>query len=266
MPLHYKSTIETRIPAAQPLRRTIGVPSAAMSPTSDPEKAPGASDGYTSSSSVHSDSPTREKHERAEADKFGHADGPFDNYDPSHDVRRDELEPDADDDDEEIGPDGAHQTPAQLDAALYKTQTSGSTASRPPDFEVTFGPDDPENPKNWPMWYQVWVLVVISLSCWIVVLYSTSYTASIPGLMREFNASKTYTTLGMTTYLLGLATGCLVVAPLSELYGRQRVYLVCMFCSSIMIIPCGLANSLEQQFASRFVGWVSPLKTAATSY
>lgn len=223
-----------------------------MNQAQDPEKATGASDGWASSTSIQSDSPAHEKHQKDT--KALDAGAPFGNYDPSHDARLDDSGPDADDDDD-IGPDGGAQlAPSLTDPALCKTQTSGSTASRPPDFEVTFGPDDPENPKNWPMWYQVWVLVVISLSCWIVVLYSTSYTASIPGLMREFNASKTYTTLGMTTYLLGLATGCLVVAPLSELYGRQRVYLVCMICSTIMIIPCGLATSLEQQFASRFVG------------
>lgn len=216
----------------------------------DPEKASGHGDGWNSTSSVQSDDPSHEKR-RHEDDAVAES-GPFDSYDPSHDAPE-ELEPDQGD---EIGQEPAHDAASIGGPDIAKTQTSGSTASRPPDFEVTFGPGDPENPKNWPLWYQVWVLFVISISCWIIVLFSTSYTASIPGLMEEYGTSKTYTTLGVTTYLLGLATGCLVVAPLSELYGRQPVYLVCMLCSTIMIIPCGLANSLEQQFACRFVGYV----------
>jgi len=137
-----------------------------------------------------------------------------------------------------------------------QTGTSiGSAVSRPPDFEVVFEPDDPENPKNWPLWYRSWALFVLSYSTWIVVLYSTSYTASIPGLMSEFGVSAPVATLGVTTYLVGLAVGSLVVAPMSELYGRQNVYLACMVLSTLMIIPCGLADSLVSIVAVRFVGY-----------
>ncbi|KAL2752161.1 hypothetical protein ACRALDRAFT_1037253 [Sodiomyces alcalophilus JCM 7366] len=141
-------------------------------------------------------------------------------------------------------------------ATLAQTRTGASTASRPPDFEVTFGPDDPENPRNWPVWYRGWCLGVLSIATWIIVLYSTSYTASIPGVMEEFGTSTSYTTLGLTTYLIGLATGCLVVAPMSELFGRQRVYLVCTSVFMVMIVPCGLSNSIQGILVARFIGAV----------
>ncbi|KAK1451368.1 major facilitator superfamily transporter [Colletotrichum paranaense] len=136
-----------------------------------------------------------------------------------------------------------------------RTGTSiGSTASRPPDYEVVFEPDDPENPKNWPLWYRGWTIFVVSLSTWIVVLYSTSYTASIPGLVEEYHSSRVIATLGVTTYLLGLAAGSLIVAPMSELYGRQYVYLGCFTVSSLLIIPCALAKSLTTLIVVRFFG------------
>ncbi|KAK1994322.1 major facilitator superfamily transporter [Colletotrichum falcatum] len=136
-----------------------------------------------------------------------------------------------------------------------RTGTSiGSTASRPPDFEVVFEPSDPENPKNWPLWYRTWTIFVVSLSTWVIVLYSTSYTASIPGLVEEFHSTQVVTTLGVTTYLLGLAAGSLIVAPMSELYGRQYVYLGCFTISSLLIIPCGLAKSLTTLIVVRFFG------------
>jgi hypothetical protein len=56
----------------------------------------------------------------------------------------------------------------------------------------------------------------VSYATWVVVLYSTSYTATIPGVMDEFAvSSRPVATLGLTTYLLGLAAGSVVVAPMS---------------------------------------------------
>ncbi|KAH6689973.1 hypothetical protein VD0002_g6486 [Verticillium dahliae] len=206
----------------------------------DPEKGAGAGGDWRSSTpSLHSNNDkTRSGTERAS----GH---PCDESDSSHDVLEKALRRDTDYEIDEAP--GAGEP-------LSRVRTEASTASRPPDFEVEFTADDPDNPRNWSKWYRAWVMFVVSISCWIVVLYSTSYTASIPGLMEEYNASKSYTALGVTTYLLGLATGSLVVAPLSELYGRRKIYIVCMVLSTIMIIPCALATSLEQMFACRFVG------------
>jgi hypothetical protein len=134
-----------------------------------------------------------------------------------------------------------------------RTGTSiGSTASRPPDFEVIFEENDPENPKNWPKWYKGWCLFVVSYSTWLVVLYSTSYTSATPGLIEEFGSNVTYVTLGMTTYLLGLAVGCVVLAPMSELYGRRPVYLVCQAAWMVLVIPGGVANSLTTIITMRF--------------
>ncbi|KAI0380487.1 polyamine transporter 3 [Hypomontagnella monticulosa] len=136
-----------------------------------------------------------------------------------------------------------------------RTATSfGSSASRPPDYEVVFEDNDPENPRNWPLWYRSWIIFAISFTTWVVVLYSTSYTASTPGLMEEFGVSDTVATLGVTTYLLGLATGSLVFAPASEMYGRRPVYIVCMICFTLLVIPCCLATSLAEIIVVRYFG------------
>ncbi|KAG5984864.1 hypothetical protein E4U55_002791 [Claviceps digitariae] len=132
--------------------------------------------------------------------------------------------------------------------------SSTASASRQPDFEVDFSDGDPENPLNWALWYRCWVIFCVSFATWVATLYSTSYTSSTPGLMAEFGASRTLVTLGMTTYLLGLAAGSLVVAPLSELYGRRRIYMVCLGLWAVLIVPCGLAQSLTTIIVVRFIG------------
>jgi MFS family permease len=61
------------------------------------------------------------------------------------------------------------------------------------------------------------------------VLYSTSYTSGIPGMMKDFDVhNETLVVLGITTYLLGLAVGSVILAPLSEMYGRKRKASACV--------------------------------------
>lgn len=137
------------------------------------------------------------------------------------------------------------------------TTSLGSVASRLPDFEVTFSEDDPSNPKNWALWYRLWIVFSISYSTWVIVVYSTSYTAAIPGVMKSFDiSSEAVATLGVTTYLIGLAVGAMVVAPLSELFGRRMVYIVCIICFTLLVIPSALATSLAEILVVRFFGAV----------
>ncbi len=142
--------------------------------------------------------------------------------------------------------------------ALAKTTTSlGSLASRLPDYEIAFTEDDPDNPRNWPAWYRWWIVFAMSYSTWVIVVYSTSYTAAIPGVMEAFDVtSDAVATLGVTFYLFGLAVGAMVVAPMSELVGRRIVYLVCIVFFTVMVIPSALATSLAEIYVVRFIGYV----------
>ncbi|KAK3898678.1 major facilitator superfamily domain-containing protein, partial [Staphylotrichum tortipilum] len=112
-------------------------------------------------------------------------------------------------------------------------------------------------PRPRPLWYRAFTIFSISYATWVVVLHSTSYTATIPGVMADFNiSSRPVATLGLTTYLIGLAAGSVVVAPMSEIYGRRWVYLVCLGVFVALVLPCGLVGSLEGLVVLRFVGAV----------
>lgn len=159
----------------------------------------------------------------------------------------------------ELALSGYSQPPQDALHRMRSTATvaTGTSAwSRPPEYEVTFDePRDPLNPKDWPLWYRLWTIFCVSYSTWVIVLYSTSYTAALPGLEVAFgHASETTVTLGVTTYLLGLATGSLIVAPMSELFGRRPVYLICLCVSTVLILPCALATSLSEILVVRFFG------------
>ncbi|KAL0939592.1 MFS transporter [Colletotrichum truncatum] len=218
-----------------------------MSAVPDPEKGSHAADTATTTSSGQDSPPLRplkgvESRHSHRSRSLSHSSTDTDPLEPLSHALTPDLETEA-------------EHAAREPITYMRTGTSvGSTASRPPDFEVTFEPGDPENPKNWPLWYRGWTIFVVSFSTWVIVLYSTSYTASIPGLVEEYHSTTVIATLGVTTYLLGLAAGSLIVAPMSELYGRQPVYIVCFIISSLLIIPCGLAKSLTTLIVVRFFG------------
>ncbi|CAG8971027.1 hypothetical protein HYALB_00005265 [Hymenoscyphus albidus] len=141
---------------------------------------------------------------------------------------------------------------------LTHTQTATSfatTGSRLPSFEVDFTGNDADDPRTWPTWYKGLTMFAVSFSTWVVVLYSTSYTSSMPGMMEEFGEeSEAIATLGVTFYLIGLAVGSLVLAPLSEMYGRRPVYIGSLLFFAAMVLPSALATSLPEILIVRFFG------------
>lgn len=143
-------------------------------------------------------------------------------------------------------------------ATGISTRTNGTTGTSDPSFEVDFEDDDPDNPRNWPFWYRAAIIFFVSYSTLTVVMYSTSYTSGIPGIRSDFGIkSQTIPVLGITTYMIGLALGSVILAPLSEMYGRRPIYLVAMAMFGILTIPCALAPNLETILIARFFGAIA---------
>jgi hypothetical protein len=123
------------------------------------------------------------------------------------------------------------------------------------DFEVRFKAGDTTNPKEWSSWRRAWALFCIAFSSFIVSLYSTIYTSSIPGVSKAFDIHlPVIPTLGITTYLIGTGAGSLIQAPLSEVFGRRPIYLVSMVVFTLLILPCSLATSIAEILVVRFFG------------
>ena len=54
--------------------------------------------------------------------------------------------------------------------------------------------------------------------------------------------------------VIGIAIGSVILAPISEMYGRRPVYIVSTLLFIVLIIPCGLATSLSEVIIVRFFG------------
>ncbi|KAG8529355.1 uncharacterized protein KY384_005991 [Bacidia gigantensis] len=161
----------------------------------------------------------------------------------------------------EKSPDIIFPTPA-----IEPTTTRSSTRSQHPDFEVDWAENDPGNPINWSSRYKATATALVAWSTLVVVVYSTSYTSGLYGMMKDFQIdSEPVVTLGITTYLVGLAIGSMFLAPLSEMYGRKPIYVIAMSLFTLLIIPCGLATSLPEVIVVRFIGSLAGASMIANS-
>lgn len=91
---------------------------------------------------------------------------------------------------------------------------------------VAFGPDDPEDPRNWPnsrKWLMVAAIIPIDLS---VSWGASGFSPAAGDFAKDVGVSPQVATLGLSMYVLGLAFGPMTLAPLSEYYGRKPVYIV----------------------------------------
>lgn len=72
--------------------------------------------------------------------------------------------------------------------------------------------------------------------------------------MATFKSTNTTVGILITSiYLLGYVFGPLILAPLSELYGRSIVYNVCNLGFLIWSIACALANNISALIIFRFL-------------
>jgi multidrug resistance protein len=116
------------------------------------------------------------------------------------------------------------------------------------------GPNDPLNPMNWPdnkKWLNVAVLSVLTI---ITPLGSSMFAPGIPKIMVEFHeSSSTTATFILSVYILGFAFGPLLIAPMSEIYGRSPLYNVGNALFIIFSVGAALSNSIGMLMAFRFL-------------
>jgi multidrug resistance protein len=169
---------------------------------------------------------------------------PLDHHDPER-ARVDEPEPA-----------GSFSVAAEgfAGSSLEPAVTKLPSIANPPEYEVFWGKQDSHNPRLWPLWYKGLTVMTMSLSATVISLFSTLYTSGIPGLQNDFHVSKLVALLGITTYLLGMAVGSIIFAPLSEVVGRRPVYIGSMTLFLLLILPSALAENIETILISRFFG------------
>lgn len=80
------------------------------------------------------------------------------------------------------------------------------------------------------------------------------FAPGIPKIMHEFNeTSKTTATFVLSIYILGFAFGPLLIAPMSEIYGRSILYNIGNVLFTVFSIGTALSQNMGMMMAFRFL-------------
>ncbi|KAI8629805.1 MFS general substrate transporter [Xylariaceae sp. FL1651] len=133
-------------------------------------------------------------------------------------------------------------------------QTTADAEEDDPNVVWWDGPDDPENPYNWSTTIKAINCGCVSFQTFLSPLASSIFAPGVPQVLAEFHSSSLeIATFVVSVYLLGFAAGPIILAPLSEIYGRVPIYHACNVGFVAFSAACALAPSLNTLIAFRFL-------------
>ncbi|KAH6877224.1 major facilitator superfamily domain-containing protein [Thelonectria olida] len=148
----------------------------------------------------------------------------------------------------------------QTDAADLSTDGTDDNgpdpSNNPTDANIVWwdGEKDPDNPRNWSTKVKYTNGLLISASTFVTPLASSIFAPGVPELLRDFEeTSAELAAFVVSVYVLGFAVGPMLLAPLSEMYGRLPIYHTCNLCFFAFTIACAEAPSMGALIAFRFL-------------
>ncbi|KAG6002229.1 hypothetical protein E4U21_003320 [Claviceps maximensis] len=124
----------------------------------------------------------------------------------------------------------------------------------PDDHVVDFEPDDTENALNWPVRKKWRIVLTLAAMSFVAALGSSISAPGINSAMTEFhNSSYILASLIICIYNVGLAAGPLILAPLSEIYGRLIPYHVTNVLFTLFTLGCALSPNLPALIVFRML-------------
>ncbi|OCL12678.1 major facilitator superfamily protein [Glonium stellatum] len=128
---------------------------------------------------------------------------------------------------------------------ILRWEYDGSGTEENP-YIVDWIDNDPRNPMHfseqaqniiWNQWelleltpenrIKKWsITILVAIATLAVAFVSSAYTGGVGQIIMQFHVSTEVVTLGVSLFVLGFAIGPLLWAPMSELWGRQLLYII----------------------------------------
>ncbi|KAF2170470.1 hypothetical protein M409DRAFT_19291 [Zasmidium cellare ATCC 36951] len=129
------------------------------------------------------------------------------------------------------------------------------------------GPDDPDDPRNWPK-RKKWVAVVTVSAYTLISSMSSSMVApALQNISQDLGITNdVLTQMTLSIFVLAFAFGPLLLGPLSEVFGRVPVLQLANMFFLVWNLACGFAQNAGELIAFRFlagIGGSAPLAIGA---
>ncbi|KAM0500918.1 hypothetical protein ACHAP8_004637 [Fusarium lateritium] len=120
-------------------------------------------------------------------------------------------------------------------------------------YHIAFLPKDPQNAMTFPRWKKWSFTGLQALATLATTFASSAYSGGMKQVIQYFSVSQEVATLGISLYVLGFALGPLVWAPLSEEYGRRRVFFFSFMAATAFSAGAAGVDSISTLLVLRFL-------------
>lgn len=110
------------------------------------------------------------------------------------------------------------------DDVVQYTYSGSGTATDP--RIVDWIPDDPRNPMNMAKGMKWTITVIMALGTLSVTFSSTAFSGALPQIQEDLHTSLELSVLSISLFVLGFSIAPMTWAPMSEHFGRQRLYAI----------------------------------------
>lgn len=123
------------------------------------------------------------------------------------------------------------------------------------EYVVEFsGPSDPMHPQNWSMGKKLATAAMLAYTTFCATFTSSIYSSAASVVSTEFHIPVEVSTLGLSLYVFGFATGPIFWAPLSELRGRRQPLILSTLGFTIFQFAVATGKDVQTIMLCRFFG------------
>ncbi|GAK67647.1 MFS multidrug transporter [Moesziomyces antarcticus] len=152
---------------------------------------------------------------------------------------------------------------AQERAGEKAAPTPAEAEDADPNLVTWDSPDSQENPRNWSKRHRWAVTTLVSSYTFLSPLASSMIAPALPLLSEEFNVhSSVRESMMLSTFVLAYSCGPLLLAPLTEMFGRRVVLQTTNLMFIAFNLGCGASQNAAQLTVLRFfagLGGSAPL-------
>ncbi|ANB11822.1 Tpo1p [Sugiyamaella lignohabitans] len=137
-------------------------------------------------------------------------------------------------------------------------------------YKVEFdGPDDPMHPHNWPLKKKLPICAALGFTTFTVAWGSAIFASAVEVVAAKYHVSVTVGILCVSLYVMGFASGPILWAPLSEVYGRKIPSVISIFGFMLFSFAAATSKDFQTLILCRFFGGffgAAPLAVVAAAF
>lgn len=110
---------------------------------------------------------------------------------------------------------------------------------------------DPKDPFNWPSRRKFIIGMIFSFGQLIPIMSASMIAAALGNIAHDLKISASTAQITLSSYFLGMAFAPFLIAAMSEMYGRKRVWVACNAWYILWNTLCPVGNSAALMIVGR---------------